>query len=121
MPPPPPQIVSDFVKYKTSSSSNKSANRAAKLSAVKEVADGLLEYFNVMLGSQLLYKFEREQHADTVKEQPDTPMSKVYGAVHLLRLFVKLGGMLAYTPLDEKSVQGRRKQTPLLEQTPLLK
>ena len=44
-------------KYKSSSAS-KAKNKAA---ALREVTEGLLEYFNVMLGAQLLYKFEREQ------------------------------------------------------------
>ncbi len=73
--------------------------------SLSEVTRGLNEYFNVMLGSRLLYKFEREQHSDTIKEHPDLPMSKLYGPIHLLRLFVKLGPMLAATPLDDKSVR----------------
>uniref|UniRef100_A0A8C6LM17 Chromo domain-containing protein n=1 Tax=Nothobranchius furzeri TaxID=105023 RepID=A0A8C6LM17_NOTFU len=92
-------VLEDYANYKKSK-----GNSDNKEYAVNEVVAGIREYFNVMLGTQLLYKFERPQYAETLAEHPDMPMSQVYGAPHLLRLFVRIGAMLAYTLLDEKSL-----------------
>lgn len=90
-------IIEDYIKHKRTKT-------ATKESIIIEVTQGLKEYFNVMLGTQLLYKFERAQYADILASHQESPMSKVYGAQHFLRLFVKLGGLLAFTTLDEKSM-----------------
>ncbi|TRZ03527.1 hypothetical protein DNTS_030879 [Danionella cerebrum] len=92
-------VLEDYANYKKSR-----GNSDNKEYAVNEVVAGIREYFNVMLGTQLLYKFERPQYADILANHPDTSMSQIYGAPHLLRLFVRIGAMLAYTPLDEKSL-----------------
>ena len=52
----------------------------------------------------MLYKFERPQYAEILLTHPDVPMSQGYGVPHLLRLFIRIGAMLAYTPLHEKSL-----------------
>lgn len=95
------QIADQYLAYKKSV---KSTN-ASKEVAINDVLDGIIEYFNVMLGSQLLYKFERTQYADIMQKYPDTPLSELYGSFHLLRLFVRLGSMLSYSALDQPAMQ----------------
>lgn len=37
---------------------------------MQEICEGVKAYFNAMLGSQLLYKFERLQYAEVRKQMP---------------------------------------------------
>ncbi|EDW15160.1 nuA4 complex subunit EAF3 homolog isoform X1 [Drosophila mojavensis] len=95
------QIADQYLAHKKSVKSTS----ASKEVAINDVLDGIIEYFNVMLGSQLLYKFERTQYADIMQKNPDTPLSELYGSFHLLRLFVRLGSMLSYSALDQPAMQ----------------
>jgi len=77
-----------------------------------EFVQGMREYFNLMLGAQLLYKFERPQYAQMKKNHEasatdgdDMGLSSIYGSIHLLRLFVKLGSVLSYTPLEPEETE----------------
>jgi mortality factor 4-like protein 1 len=91
-------IVKQYVQYKKSKSSGKGIS-------CEDISNGILEYFNVMLGSQLLYKVERTQYSDILNQYPDKPMSQIYGSFHLLRLFVKLGPVLSFTTLDKTNIR----------------
>lgn len=76
-----------------------------------EFVQGMREYFNLMLGAQLLYKFERPQYAQMKKDHEasssdsEEGLSSIYGSIHLLRLFVKLGSVLSYTPLEPEETE----------------
>ena len=71
----------------------------------EEVCGGLRDYFNCTLGTQLLYKFERVQYADTLREHPNTTLSSLYGPVHLLRLLTRLGPMLTCSDIQDDELE----------------
>uniref|UniRef100_A0A915CKB4 MRG domain-containing protein n=1 Tax=Ditylenchus dipsaci TaxID=166011 RepID=A0A915CKB4_9BILA len=88
---------------------------------------GLLDYFDMTIGSLLLYKFERPLYSDLYavenaklgqKEHEDSPekdedftygkrkirLSNHFGLPHLLRLFVRFTEMLAFTQWSTRAL-----------------
>lgn len=59
------KIIDEYIKSKRCS------NNKNKESTLIEVTNGIKEYFNVMLGSQLLYRFERPQYKQIIDEHDE--------------------------------------------------
>ncbi|WOL17471.1 protein MRG1 isoform X2 [Canna indica] len=70
--------------------------------SVGEILKGLRCYFDKALPAMLLYKKERQQYHEAVRDEVSP--STVYGAEHLLRLFVKLPELLAYVNMEEEAL-----------------
>ncbi|XP_065873990.1 protein MRG1 [Euphorbia lathyris] len=79
--------------------------------SVGEILKGIRSYFDKALPVLLLYKKERQQYDDAVKN--DTSPATIYGGEHLLRLFVKLPELLAYVNIEEDTLT--RLQQKLLD------
>ncbi|CAM0908032.1 unnamed protein product [Alopecurus aequalis] len=67
-----------------------------------EITRGLRCYFDKALPAMLLYKKEQKQYKEEI--QGDVSPSSVYGAEHLLRLFVKLPELLASVSMEEDAL-----------------
>ncbi|KAI9636874.1 MRG-domain-containing protein [Dioszegia hungarica] len=76
--------------------------RATEL--LSEIISGITIYFDKALGNNLLYRFERAQYVEQRRAISDKAMSEIYGAEHLLRLFVNFGPFIAYTNIDTESL-----------------
>ncbi|CAM9313779.1 unnamed protein product [Discosporangium mesarthrocarpum] len=70
----------------------------------QELIDGLSIYFDKALPLILLYRQERAQYDRIVQEHPGKSPREMYGAEHLLRLFVRLPQLLAQTALTPTEV-----------------
>ncbi|XP_027354621.1 protein MRG2-like isoform X2 [Abrus precatorius] len=70
--------------------------------SVEEIMKGLCCYFDKALPVMLLYKNERQQYHEACPANifPST----VYGAEHLLRLFVKLPELLSHASIEEETL-----------------
>nr|GEX20143.1 protein MRG1 [Tanacetum cinerariifolium] len=67
-----------------------------------ELMSGLRCYFDKALPAMLLYKCERQQYEEATANGMSP--SKIYGAEHLLRLFVKLPEILYYANIEEETL-----------------
>ncbi|XP_054168472.1 mortality factor 4-like protein 1 [Oppia nitens] len=94
------QILDDYVKHRV-------AVNGADESVLRQVVKGVKGFFNSMIGSQLLYKFERIQYQDLLMSNKEhntgRQMSSIYGAFHLLRLFTRINVFLSYIELNDES------------------
>ncbi|CAA7035860.1 unnamed protein product [Microthlaspi erraticum] len=88
------EILSKYLELKT--------NKDGLISdSVGEILKGIRCYFDKALPVMLLYKKERRQYEEAVVD--DISPSTVYGAEHLLRLFVKLPELFAYVNMEEET------------------
>lgn len=77
--------------------------------SLREILSGLQRYFDKALYALLLYKNEREQYQEVIGGGDVCP-SFVYGAEHLLRLFVKLPEMLRGANIEEETLTVLRQE-----------
>ncbi|KAK6938631.1 MRG domain [Dillenia turbinata] len=70
--------------------------------SVEEILKGLRSYFDKALSVMLLYNRERQQYQDAIED--DISPSTIYGAEHLLRLFVKLPELLFHANIEEETL-----------------
>ncbi|ORZ40501.1 MRG-domain-containing protein [Catenaria anguillulae PL171] len=83
---------------------------------VNETVAGIRSYFDHALGNMLLYRFERLQLQEVLREFGDQPMSAIYGFEHLLRLFVELPRLMSHTKIDgEPAMMLNRQLNDFLE------
>lgn len=93
-------ILKEFINHK------KATSRIISEAVLVELTLGLKDYFNVMLGPHLLYKFERLQYQNLLDENgKDVDLTSHYGVIHLVRLFTKIGRVLAHSTLEPQNVQ----------------
>jgi mortality factor 4-like protein 1 len=90
------EYKADVLASVASSAKARAGESPKALAILDEVLEGLYVYFNKSLGSNLLYRFERQQYlerrrewqaGEEAKKGGEFVAGEVYGAEHLLRLF----------------------------------
>ncbi|VVA12017.1 PREDICTED: MRG1 [Prunus dulcis] len=94
----------------------RSKDSLKKTHSVEEILKGLCCYFDKALPVMLLYKNERQQYEKAIAH--DASPSSVYGAEHLLRLFVKLPELLLNANIEEETLKDLQQKLMMLKRAP---
>uniref|UniRef100_A0A1A9UVX4 Uncharacterized protein n=1 Tax=Glossina austeni TaxID=7395 RepID=A0A1A9UVX4_GLOAU len=102
----PSRITAQHVvdQYIASKCSRKSV-RPGRDTIIAEIMSGIIEYFNVMLGTRILYTFEKLQYLEILQKYPNAPLSQLYGPTHLLRLLANLDSVMNLSALDKQHIK----------------
>ncbi|TPX30839.1 hypothetical protein SmJEL517_g05687 [Synchytrium microbalum] len=102
-----PTITSLLESYRESIKTKKNAGRDLRADdIVTEVVEGIKHYFERSLGNVLLYRQERQQYQEQLrKNDSGKAMADIYGAEHLLRLFVQMPNLIAHTNMDQDAAE----------------
>ncbi|ORX57784.1 MRG-domain-containing protein, partial [Piromyces finnis] len=98
-----PNVMEILSEYKKTNIELKKEDKK-EIDLISEMLDGIQLYFDKALGNILLYHFERQQYIEIENENEEKKMSEIYGAEHLLRLFVQFPFLLEETNLDHDSL-----------------
>ncbi|KAI8824454.1 MRG-domain-containing protein [Fimicolochytrium jonesii] len=93
------QILEDYENYSSESGDT-------SMDELRSVLQGLKLYFNTGLKNILLYRSERAQYNAHVKKSLEGKAAcDIYGAEHLLRLFVRLPSLVARVGADKDTAE----------------
>uniref|UniRef100_A0AAV1T5R9 Chromo domain-containing protein n=1 Tax=Peronospora matthiolae TaxID=2874970 RepID=A0AAV1T5R9_9STRA len=105
------QIITTYLDVKQSKVRAGEASEEKEFKNVTGVMEGVQSYFDRAMSSLLLYRIERRQYQELRQKQTENvPLSQIYGAEHLIRLFVRLPVLLASSsasPRELVQIQAR--------------
>jgi mortality factor 4-like protein 1 len=101
LPLPRPQTVESILQMYA----QQQRGKETKLSTQTVFCTGLQTYFDRALSSILLYREEFPHHVDACRLNPKLTPARMYGAEHLLRLFMKLPALLVFTQASVAEVK----------------
>ncbi|KAI8343730.1 MRG-domain-containing protein [Chlamydoabsidia padenii] len=100
-----PTITQIMAQYKEHKMNKRNGDKHLNPDLLDQVLHGLCMYFDKSLGPVLLYRFERRQYHDILKNISNKKdLTDIYGAEHLLRLFVQLPKLIGQTDMDKDTI-----------------